>query len=347
MIFEHSELLKQAVVDKLVSVQKHPNADLYIYNYSPRCQFERIWTPATMAARGLILDGEMNVIARPFPKFFNLSEHQPEEIPNLPFEVYDKLDGSLGLLYFLHGVPYIATRGSFTSEQAVHASKLLHCKYQSSFHLFDFDRTYLFEIIYPENKIVCDYQGCDDLFLLSVRHTDSGEELPYRYLQLFSNMLDCPVVDRFGGFNDLEELKKIQWSEKEGFVVRFSNGFRVKVKFEEYIRLHRIVTGVSTVTIWEHLSQGRSIEELLTRVPDEFYIWVDGVRKDLCNQFYEIEEQCRKVFKVLETRKETALYFQQQKYPSVLFRMLDKSSYDELIWKMIRPKFCKAFRVEP
>src|SRR3972149_3073306 len=112
------------VQQKYLSVQKHDKVDLLIWNYTPKAQFSRYWTDETMMARGLITDLEGNVIARPFRKFFNYSEHTGEDskLPSLPmetFEVFDKLDGSLGILYWRGETPYIATRGSFSSDQAI------------------------------------------------------------------------------------------------------------------------------------------------------------------------------------------------------------------------------------
>lgn len=79
------------------------------------------------------------------------------------------------------------------------------------------------------------------------------------------------IVKRYDGIKDLQQLKEQEEENKEGFVVRFKNGFRVKMKFAEYVKLHR---GVSNVRIWEFLSEGKSFEELLEKVPDEFYNWV-------------------------------------------------------------------------
>jgi RNA ligase len=89
--------------------------------------------------------------------------------------VYDKLDGSLGILYFYDDKPYIATRGSFTSEQAERANKIFQKKY-SHLH-FNKEHTYLFEIIYPENRIVVDYGAKEDLILLAVLDTETGKDL--------------------------------------------------------------------------------------------------------------------------------------------------------------------------
>ncbi len=330
-------LLEQLIRDKYVSVQKHPQAELYIYNYTPLTQFDRNWNEITLACRGLILDREYNIIARPFPKFFNLEEHQNKEIPREPFEVYNKLDGSLGILYWLAGKPKIATRGSFSSEQAEIGTKILERKYQSIFSQLNPEHTYLFEIIYPKNRIVVDYGNTKDLILLSIRKTKTGEELPLENIGF-------PLVERYDGITEIATLKKLEQSNREGFVIRFASGFRVKVKFEEYVRLHRLVTQLSSKSIWELLANNRSLETILDNVPDEWYDWVKKVDRNFQEQYSAIEAECQRVFKVFPLRKEAAEYYQKQKYPGILFAMLDKKDYSQIIWKMLKPKFSKAFK---
>lgn len=329
-------LLQKHIDNKLVVVQKHPTADLYIYNYSPKVQYEKLWDEVTLITRGLILDSEMNYVSRPFGKFFNLEEHDKSEIPNLAFDVFMKLDGSFGEIYWLNDKPYIASRGSFTSEQALHATDVLYKKYSHLFDKLDRTATYIFEIIYPENTIVLNYNGLDDIILLTVIDIKTGEER--------LEDIGFPLVERLDGINDINKLKLLEETNKEGFVVRFKNGFRVKVKFDEYVRLHRIITGVSNVAIWEYLSEGKSFDELLEKVPDEFYNWVKKTASELTVNFNNILDECKTVFKELNTRKETALYFQNQKHPSVLFYLLDKKDPNIVIWKLIKPKFQKPFR---
>ena len=308
----NKELLKKMIDEKLVFVNKHPNAEIYIHNYSPKVQYEKLWNEITLQTRGLILDNNMNVVARPFPKFFNLSEHQPSEIPNEPFEVFEKMDGSLGILAFINDKPFIATRGSFISDQSKHATELLYNKYSHTFSKLDKDKTYLLEIIYPSNRIVLEYGNLDDIILLAIIDNKTGKDLP---------LVDIgfPIVKRYDGINSLEELKLLEETNKEGFVVKFKNGFRCKVKFDEYVRLHRIITGVSNISIWEYLSEGKSFDELLEKVPDEFYNWVKQTANELNSEFNKILSESQLVFKEFETRKETALYFKKQKYPSILF----------------------------
>jgi RNA ligase len=331
-------LLREMVNEKLVSVQKHPDAELFIYNYSPRVQYEKLWNEVTTKTRGLILDSDMNIVARPFGKFFNIEEHSQDEIPNLPFEVYEKMDGSLGILYWLNGKPFIATRGSFTSDQAIHATEVLHKKYSHLFNLLDKQSTYLFEIIYPENRIVVDYGDLDDLVLLTVIENNTGVER--------IEHIGFPVVKSYDGINDINTLKQLEESNREGFVIKFSSGFRVKVKFDEYVRLHRIITGISNITIWEHLSNNKPLNEVLDRVPDEFYDWVKETESDLKRMFDSILSEAKSLYREFDNRKDAAMYFKTQKHQSILFSLLDKRSPDATIWKMIKPKYSKPFSLK-
>jgi len=335
----NKQLLQQMLDERLVIVQKHPVADLFIYNYTNKAQYDKIWNEITLQSRGLILDADFNIVARPFKKFFNLEEHPPGEIPDEPFDAYEKIDGSLGILYWLNDVPYIATRGSFISDQALHATKILHENYPQTFDRLDRNATYLFEIIYPGNKIVVDYGTKDDLVLLAVINNANGEDMPLPDIGF-------PIVKKYDGINDLNLLKTLEEENKEGFVIRFKSGLRVKVKFTEYLRLHRIITGVSNLVIWEHLSEGRSFDDLLEKVPDEFYEWVKKTSNDLTAQYNAILTEGQNSFIQLDTRKETALYFQTQKYPAVLFAMLDGKPFDKIIWKLIRPAYARPFRIE-
>ena len=328
--------LKQLIADDYINVQKHPTADLYIYNYSPKAQYDRLWNDWTLACRGLIMNGLYEIVARPFKKFFNLGEIENQLIPNETFEVYEKIDGSLGILYFVGSEPFIATRGSFVSEQATVATELLHTKYADSIPLLDKTKTYLFEIIYPENRIVIDYGQDRKLVLLAVIDTQTGAECSLEDVGF-------EIVKRYDGLNDLQQLKALEEDNREGFVVKFRDGYRLKVKFDEYQRIHRIVTQVSSLNIWEYLKEGQDLLPILDRVPDEFFDWVKATHAQLLRDFAQIETQSLANFKVLDSRKETALYYQTCQYPAILFKMMENKPYDHVIWKMIKPKYERPF----
>ncbi|WP_163408219.1 T4 RnlA family RNA ligase [Flavobacterium ajazii] len=335
----NTKLLKEMISQNYVKVNKHPEHDLYIYNYTQNAQFEKVWNEITISCRGLILDAEGNVVARPFPKFFNLGEIEDEILPDTTFEVYDKMDGSLGILYWINDKPFMASRGSFSSEQSDKANEMLHGKYEETWSLLDKTKTYLFEIIYPENRVVLDYGKSEELVLLAIIDTESGNEFSLENIGF-------PLVEKFDGIKDIQTLKEMELANKEGFIIKYANNFRVKIKFEEYLRLHKIITQVSNLTIWEYLKNNQPFDEILEQVPDEFFNWVKQTKADLENEFKAIEDQCKLDFKILESRKETAFYFQTCKHPKVLFSMLDERDYSEIIWKKIRPKFEKPFNKE-
>jgi T4 RnlA family RNA ligase len=343
--------LNQLIADGYINVNKHPSADLFIYNYSQKAQYERVWNDWTLACRGLIMDKDYNILARPFQKFFNLEEMENQIVPNESFEVYEKMDGSLGILYWIENEAFIATRGSFVSEQAQVATEMLRTQYAEVIPLLDKSKTFLFEIIYPENRIVLDYGNERKLVLLAIVDTQTGIEVETfhetsshkGFSETSSNEHFFPIVKRYDGLNDLSKLKQLEEENKEGFVVKYKNGYRLKVKFDEYQRIHRIVTQVSSLNIWEYLKEGQDLLPILDRVPDEFYDWVKATHAKLLEKYSEIEFQAKLDFKVLENRKETALYFMKCTYPSVMFKILDGQSYEQTIWKMIKPDYQKPF----
>lgn len=138
------EILEKYHSDGLVHKQKHPHHDLFIWNYSPKVQYEKLWDDITLQCRGLVTNSKGDIVARPFKKFFNYEEYKPEDIPNEEYVVYEKMDGSLGILFY-YNEWILATRGSFTSPQAIKGKEILK-KYP--LEKLDKNNTYLFEIIY-------------------------------------------------------------------------------------------------------------------------------------------------------------------------------------------------------
>ena len=330
----------------LVYKQVHPTLPLTIWNYSEKVQYENLWDEITLQARGLVTDDKGNIIARPFKKFFNMEEGK--HTPTTDFEVYEKMDGSLGILFYYNNQWILSTRGSFTSDQAIKGRKILD-KYAHQF--LRVDCTYLFEIIFKENRIVVDYGDMEELVLLGMIHAESGNEMNI-YKECFG--YGIPLVKKYNGIEDYSILKGIIDDNAEGFVIKFSNGDRMKIKGEEYLRLHKIMTNISTTSIWESLKNGDDIDELLKDVPDEFYEKINNYEKELRYQYHLIYEEVGKLYdyhmygkyndkEPVEDKKEFAMWVLKQKkhLQPILFNMFDKKEYSEIIWKLIRPEYSK------
>lgn len=335
------ENLQKMIQEKYISVQKHPIEDLYIYNYTQKAQYDKVWNEETMSCRGLIMNGKKEIIARPFKKFFNYEELQGNLISK-DFKVFEKYDGSLGILYWVKCEPFIATRGSFTSDQAIKACAMIK-KYDCSGLSRDY--TYLFEIIYPENRIVVDYGKEEKLVLLAVIDIKTGNdlELPKNSVFETAKLYDGMDIDK------IQQLR-LEDKEKEGFVLMWREGFRLKMKHNEYVRLHHLVTQVTARSIWDLLKNGKPIDELLERVPDEFFKWVKEVLKRLQGQYEDIYNSSLVICmnaKEKPTRKDQALYIRSiSQYPQVAFALLDGKPHQPIIWKIIYPKHETPFKKE-
>jgi RNA ligase len=309
-----------------------------LYNYTDRAQYSQIWTDETRLCRGLVTDTDGCILARPFPKFWNLSEHASPDLPDIPdepFTVTDKLDGSLICVYLHRGKLAVNTRGSFTSDQALAAREWL-AEYSWAISKGE---TWLFEWIAPDNRIVVDYGQRRECVLLDVIDNATGRSIKsLNSRHPFAEAESIPVTD-------LDSLPDRE--NAEGYVVRFRSGMRVKVKHPRYVAIHRALNGLNEHRVWEMLRKGTSFDELLEIVPDESYKWLDATKSALEQQFAELLARSEHEFNDILTligedgnRKEFAAMALKSDLRAVLFALLDDKPEDrvhDLIWKMIEP----------
>lgn len=259
--------LRERVDRGLITVQIW--RDLEMYTYSRDCQFDKAWDVFTLMARGLILcPSKKLVVATPMPKFFNFGEYTVA-LPDEPFEVTEKMDGSLFLAFFWDNEWWGVTKGSFQSEQAFWGTDWLrkNVKTDKMNKLY----TYLFEVIYPANRIVVRYDFEGLVLLTVIAHT--GEELTRHYLEVESEALGVRIVPQ-KQYESLDQMLAI--AEKmdissEGFVVRFKNGLRIKIKGSEYVRVHRLVSYCTPLAVWDMLRNKDDVTVILKDLPEEFH----------------------------------------------------------------------------
>lgn len=266
--------LEQNVADKHVRVSVFRNLRLYCYTES--CIYNREWNDITMLARGVILDVEKReVIATPFPKFFNFSERPDVPVPDEPFEVFEKLDGSLGIIYFYNDAWRVATKGSLSSSQAIWATDWLN-KQSLDGKLIP-GHTYLAEIIYPENRIVINYDRVGMTLLSS--YDAEGNEMFRIALEELARRLGWDIAKsyKFDSLSDLVLHAKDLPATEEGFIIRFQNGYRLKVKGDEYCRIHRLISNITPLAIWDNLLHKDDMKLLRREIPEEFLKDFDNI----------------------------------------------------------------------
>lgn len=331
--------LNQLKDENLLTCQKHPTLDLLVWNYSKIAQYNNAFVthPELLSCRGLITDTAGNIIARGFNKFFNYEELSEWPTGKETF-IYKKMDGSLLIIFKYRGVVCSATRGSFTSTQAIAGLNYFKKTYGEN---IEEGKSYLFEYTSPNNLIVVRYDK-EEIFQLGILDRD-GMDLPMesRFLSTelkATGVFSCDLYD---------QLKESEVSNEEGFVLVVpmagQQSWRCKIKYAEYVRLHKLVSNLSTKSIWEILSTNGNFNLLVDSLPDEHYQWLKKEKEKLESQFSEIKSNILKVITTIPVsdKKETALWILEnhKDISHHLFAHLNGRSFDHMIWKSLQPKF--------
>ena len=332
--------LRQYEQDGLLYCQSHPVHPLLIWNYSPRVQYEQLWDEITLIARGLVTDLDGNIVSSGFPKFFNIEENR--HIPTDEFEIFEKLDGQYIGVFWYNGEMIVNSRGSFTSPYALEAKRILDEKYPALKLYLPNWISFCFELIGFE-QIVVSYPE-PDLVLTGMFNRENLLDLNLKGNELYLRGTGLQVVKKYSGL-DYKNIKQLNWQNSEGFVVRFSNGDRCKIKFEDYIKLHRQMTNLSTTAIWEALMEGKPVSSILSDVPDEFYTKVHEYEHKLKSEYECWENHCRSLYdsfsSSIQSRSIFAECAKKTNCSGILFAMLDGKDYSKQIWKLIKPNFEK------
>lgn len=344
-------LLLDMVNEGMVRIQFHPSFPLCIATYTKDAVVKREWNPVTTACRGLIWHEQTGeVLARPFPKFFNLGEPGAREDYHAAVEVTDKMDGSLGIGYVWEGKCYIATKGSFDSPQAAEANRLLHTYYPN--WLPPKGVTPLWEIIYPENRIVLDYGDARYLSLIEGIDIKTGKtHNPNGEIDGIWSSWKGAAVNLVWYHSLGEAVSALPRENAEGYVVRYlDDDTRIKIKQKDYIEKHKMVFLLSEKSVWESLRDGR-FDEYKKGMPDEFHDWMDQTASPFLQKFHDYVDllnetrfipEINALFKnhSREARKELATMIKDVPswVRSCLWCLWDGKEIQETIYKQFKPK---------
>lgn len=292
------EFIKAAEEGRIL---RHDFNNLVGFKYTTNTVYSGDWNPVTLYARGIVFDKDTGkVLAYPFEKFFNFGElvddqsnltklahdviaHQGydnllRDISTQRFRVMDKLDGSLGIMFWTGKTWLIKTAGSFVSEQALWANKWAADNIDVT--KLDKNCTYMFEIIYVEDvhPIQYDFEG---LVLLGINDNTTMKEKPFADIvhTAFELKINHAEVLEFTDFDEVVKYANALPNTKEGVVVTFDNGFKVKIKGAEFLALQRIFHYLSPAVIWENFDwenaessysiAAQYAEDFIKNIPEE------------------------------------------------------------------------------
>lgn len=339
--------INELIEEGYITSQAHPIRPIRVYKYTAKTEYERYWNEYTSVCRGIVLDEEGNVLSKPFNKFFNYGMVEQDVVnridSGMSYKIYEKLDGSFIKTTMYNNELIFSSMCSFTSDQALKAKELFF----NSVYFLNLGivegllekYTFMFEVIYPENRIVLNYGTKEQLVLIGVIETATGKEVD---ISEFSNYFNTVKLYEE---KTLEQILVEDEEGREGYVVAFEDGFRVKVKFNNYVLLHRVVTGLSNKSIYDVLATGQNLLEFLETIPDEYYDMVKVEVERLQSEYDVLLKSCYDRYNILSEviktgdRKEIAKEFTKFEYPFMLFAILDNNTdkAKKALWQNLKP----------
>ena len=247
--------------------------------------------------RGIIFDRDGVIMSRPFHKFFNVNERAETQTHEIdiaqPHIIMEKMDGSMIRPILVDGYLRLATKMGVTNvamqAEAWLAAQDSEYKEWLRFYM-DNGYTPLFEWVSPFNQIVLAYE-IEDLVLLAIRDNVTGE-----YLDLAEELTEirCPftVVRSYGSMegNILEYISRQREAEgREGDIIAFADGHRLKVKNDWYVRIHKCIDRITFDRNIVDLIINEEVDDVIPTLPAA---QVDRIR--------EFEQRFWKAFKTKE-----------------------------------------------
>jgi RNA ligase len=328
--------------------------NLVIYTYTAKANGENWWEkyPILLESRGHIFDIDTGeCIAYPLPKFFNMNEKSQTQEGVLPwqdgYKIYEKFDGWLGTLYRHNGQFKIATRGSFDSPGAVWATGFLQSNYDLSG--LPEDITLVFEIISPITKIVVNYDR-ETLVLTAAFNRHSRRETDHQILGKQFNFPTALDLSRILSLNQMfDDLEEVSGKEKEGYVIRFMNGLRVKIKAKDYLKRANLLKKLTPLGVWRSMQNGMASKEMEAMFQDDHLKEFVVIARNLEKQYRTVSGQIGTDYhSVLDgtdwshpSRKDFAESVQKTptKHKKIMFAIHDgnKKAINRYIMEQIRP----------
>lgn len=284
------------VVDKLRQnryIYEKQLGNISSFNFTRDAFYDKKWNEQTTKARGLFIDTANGiVVARSYPKFFNVNERPETRFGMLqyklkfPVTVYVKENGFLGMVSYNPETDdfFIASKSTTEGDFAGWLRDMFFKNVKNPDKLKDYLKrknvTLVFECVDMANDPHIIKYDTSHLFLLDVvKNQLDFEKLPYTQVVELGNEYGFEVKTRAVQLQNWHEFRDwyndvlaedYQFNGRiiEGFVVEDSVGFMVKIKLDYY-------------KLWKHM---RGVAQSVFR--SGYYRRMGSLLAPLQNQFY-------------------------------------------------------------
>lgn len=337
-----NEKTVKAMAAKLGRVAVKREGDLYQFNYTADAQYAKDdWTDYEQVCRGLVVHRSGLVYGWPFEKFWNWGEGGRTSDAAIT-AVYEKLDGSLGIgFYDFDECQWrVVTHGSFASPQALWATEWLR-EHMPCDVLYSV--TLLFEIVYPDNRIVVDYGQREELVLLAARASDDGVYWEDGRLDMLAELNNWTRPQRFD-IDTLDDIERAisagdrRGDEWEGFVALMADGSRWKFKTGQYREMHRYIDKMTARHAIQAVADGRH-RDIMAMLPERMKDTWWALCVDAADEMHRRLDEVLSVWgswcpTVDDGRKEFAAWATARQWlSSYLFALYDGKDIRPMIYK--------------
>lgn len=327
--------------------------DFFLLKYSQIGSPKNV--PIVRECRGLILDWNLNILRRPFDRFFNYGEADTQDFDFTKAKCLEKVDGSLIPAWWN---PFakkwcFGTSGTALAECECNSGRIFEEIINDCFMtdskedvanvVFYKDQTYIFELCSPENRVVVPHTDTY-LVLLGVRYNKTGEYFSIRECgSVVEELKYHDVKVRMPRMYDLHSIDEIKKSFTEEMDEAFFEGYvfwntetdeRVKCKNPIYVQIHHLRDN-------GNLNPKRICELVFANETEEYlnYFNEDKPFFDSWINAYQIAvEQIHFNFEVISkqelTQKEYALLVKDLPYSGIMFALRQGKTLEECFSKL-------------
>jgi tRNA splicing ligase len=327
---ELQEFLRQEGLEKLCNDynikanrhQKYPNLVCLKYSQIDSPMGEKV----VQQSRGIIVDEANNweIVSYSYDKFFNYGEPFAVNIDWNTATVYDKVDGSLMVLYYYDNTWQVQSSGTPDGSGEVYGfsfnfAQLFWQIWQELDYQLPQETEYCFsfELLSKYNRIVVKYDN-NDLVLHGVRNIKTRqEENPKKWAKKYGFHL-VKTFPLYNWQDIIQTIEKLDPFESEGYVVCDAKFRRIKVKSPQYVAWAHFRSSFSTRKMLQIILNHEG-EEFLAYYPE----WT--------NLYHEITEKYENLVKEIETvynqhqsiaiQKDFALAVKHLPYSGILFSL--------------------------
>lgn len=319
--------------------------------------------------RGMVVSKRGEIVSCPFFRFFNYGESTAAEINFSNSDVLEKLDGSLVGVFFKNrdvSLPVWHFRSLISScmkdnNLSIKGFKLDKKDYfllqevEPYLSKIEFDNVWsdyclVFEFISKANSVITHYNSDQyGLYLIGARNLNNFKELSEDGLDVVADDLKVKRPRRWhtNSYEKIVSMMNNFPKDYEGFVVRDrKTGERIKIKNEEYVKRHRLLTKLNIKDLIPLYFDGeRSEIEIYHPESKEIFDHIEGSYNDLINESIKVlkywkEKKC--------SRKEVALGIigkERKEVCSVVFKFIDKDLDDNQMFNSVRD-FVRSIMLE-